>query len=193
MPLKLVTPPGLEPLTYDDVVNHSRIDASESDVLISRLILTARRHVERISNLALLTQTWELWLDAFPSDSEIELNRSPLQSVTHVKYYNDLDAESTLAASAYFVDAISEPGRIVLKSGQTWPGATLRAANSVVIKFVAGWTQLNDVPATIQQALLLLVGHWYENREAASLGAVSREIEFSVQALLRNERVFKFV
>jgi len=58
MPLKLVTPPGLEPLTYDDVVNHSRIDASESDVLISRLILTARRHVERISNLALLTQTW---------------------------------------------------------------------------------------------------------------------------------------
>jgi uncharacterized phiE125 gp8 family phage protein len=192
MPLKLITAPTSEPISVADAKLHCRVDVVDDDLLIQRWIKTARRYIERISNRALLTQTWELWLDAFPASSEIDLNRSPLASVTHVKYYDDADAESTFAASNYIVDTIREPGRVVLKTGYTWPSTTLRAVNGVVVRFVAGWTTSDDVPEPIKQAMFLLVGYWNENREAASLGAVSREIEFSVDALLRNERVFRF-
>jgi uncharacterized phiE125 gp8 family phage protein len=192
MALKLITAPTIEPISVADAKLHCRVDVVDDDLSIARWIKTARRYVEQISNLALLTQTWELWLDAFPAGGEIELNRSPLASVTHVKYYNDADVESTLASSAYIVDAISEPGRVVLKTGQTWPSTTLRVANGVVVKFVAGWTVADDVPEPIRQALFLLVGYWNENREAVLVGTISKELEFSVGALLRNERVFRF-
>lgn len=44
-----------------------------------------------------------------------------------------------------------------------------------------------------QQAILLLVGHWYETREAAAIGTslsggVSREIELGVTRLLALDR-----
>lgn len=192
MALKLIIAPTIEPISVADAKLHCRVDLVDDDLLIARWIKAARRYIERISNRALLTQTWELWQDAWPSGGLIELWRSPLASVTHVKYYDDADAESTLASSAYIVDAISEPGRVVLKTGETWPSTTLRAANGVVVKFVAGWTTADDVPEPIRQALFLMVANWNENREAALIGSVPREIAFSVEALLRNERVFRF-
>ncbi|NIP96559.1 MAG: phage gp6-like head-tail connector protein, partial [Akkermansiaceae bacterium] len=46
------------------------------------------------------------------------------------------------------------------------------------------------VPETTRQAIRLLVGHWYENREAISTsGAVPKEVPLGVQALLWLERV----
>ena len=191
MPLKLITPPTSEPLSVADAKLHCRVDVVDDDLLISAWIKAARRYIERVSNRALLTQTWELWRDAWPV-GDIDLWRSPLQSVTYVKYYDDNDVESTLAASAYIVDTIEEPGRIVLKTGQTWPSTTLRAANGVVVRFVAGWTVAGDVPEPIRQAMYLLVANWNEHREAAALGAIPHEIAFSVGALLNNERVFRF-
>lgn len=46
-----------------------------------------------------------------------------------------------------------------------------------------------NVPKTVKQAILLLVGHWYENREAAMDKATSRDVDFSVGALLGLDRV----
>ena len=36
----------------------------------------------------------------------------------------------------------------------------------------------------IQQAVLLLVGHWHTNREAAVVGAVSNQVQLGVERLL---------
>jgi hypothetical protein len=32
--------------------------------------------------------------------------------------------------------------------------------------------------------MLLLIGHWFENREAAALGVTSTEVDFAVRSLL---------
>lgn len=42
-----------------------------------------------------------------------------------------------------------------------------------------------DAPETIKQAVRLLVGHWYENRESVIVGRTSKEIEHTVSALVR--------
>jgi uncharacterized phiE125 gp8 family phage protein len=64
--------------------------------------------------------------------------------------------------------------------------------NPICVTYKAGWTTAALVPQTIRQAMLLLIGHWYENREEALTGTISRSIEFGVKALLGVERAFRF-
>ena len=66
-------------------------------------------------------------------------------------------------------------------------GLTLMAtagAQGTAVAYIA-----NDVPRKVILAMLLLIGHWYENRETTTVGAVSREIEFAVKSLLWQDRV----
>jgi len=189
--LKLVTGPTSEPVTLPEAKTQCRVDLDDEDDLITGYIAAARRWCERVDRRAFCTQTWQLWLDAWPNGNAITLRMPPLQSVSSIVYYDDADQATTLAASNYYVDTVSEPGRVVLRSTASWPSATLREANGVCVTFVAGWAAAADVPRTIKQAILLIVGHWYENREAASLGAVSREIELGARALLDTERMVR--
>jgi uncharacterized phiE125 gp8 family phage protein len=157
---------------------------------ISDIIKTAREYCEKFQNRAYVTQTWQLWLDAFPGKDYIEIPKPPLQSVSSVKYYDTDDAEYTLAATEYTVDDKSEPGKLFLRYNKTWPTTTLRPYNGACVEFVAGYGDTGaSVPDTARQAMLLLIGHWYENREAAIAGTISREIEFAVRSLLWLDRV----
>ena len=192
MAIKVITPPALEPVTLGEARLHCRVDVEDDDDVLLRLIMAAREYAEQREWRAYLTQTLELYLDCWPARNEIRLPRPPLQSVTSVKYYDEDDAEYTLSSTTYLVDSVSQPGRLVLKSGQSWPSATLRPANAVVVRFVAGWASLGELPLRIRQAMLLLIGHWYENREATITGTISREIEFAVSSLLGIDSAKRF-
>jgi len=181
-----------EPLSLDDVKLHLRVDDDTEDELINSLITTAREYCEGFQRRAYLTQTQELWLDSFPSAGYIKLPLPPLQSVTHIKYYGTDDTEYTFTSDDYFADTKSEPGRVSLGHGKTWPSTTLRPVNGVGIEYVAGYGDAaSDVPEKVRQAMLLLISHWYENREAIALtGAMPKEMPLSVEALLWQDRTF---
>lgn len=187
MALKLITAPATEPITLSEAKSHLRIDTTTDDTLITTLITAAREYCEGFQNRAFVSQTYELWLDAWPE--YIQIPRPPLQSITSIKYYGTDNIEYTMASDDYFVDTKSEPGRVVLAYSKSWPSTTLRLVNGIVVTFVAGYGTAGNVPLKIKQAILLLVAHWYESREAAITGAISREIEFAVHALLWQERV----
>ncbi|GJK86863.1 MULTISPECIES: head-tail connector protein [Citrobacter] len=42
----------------------------------------------------------------------------------------------------------------------------------------------------VKAAILLLVGHWYANREAVNIGNITTEIPFTVEALLQPYRIY---
>ncbi len=192
MAYQVVTGPTSEPITLTEAKLQCHVDQTVEDTLITGYIGAAREWCEAIDWRAYITQTIDLYLDAWPASGVIELPRPPLQSVTSIKYTDDASIEATFAASNYIVDAVSTPGRIVLKSNASWPSVTLQEVNGIVVRYIAGWTTAT-IPGRIRQALLLLVAHWYNNREAASEGVVvSREIEFAVNALLGINRAFKF-
>ncbi|HCJ6320165.1 TPA: phage gp6-like head-tail connector protein [Citrobacter sedlakii] len=46
---------------------------------------------------------------------------------------------------------------------------------------------LND---DVKAAMLLLIGHWYANREAVNIGNITSEIPFAVEALLQPYRIY---
>lgn len=187
--LELVTPPAVEPLLLPDAKAHLRVDIADDDALITTLIKAAREWCEGYQNRAFITQTWRLHLDAWPREY-IRIPRPPLQSVTSVKYTDSAGSQTTWPAAEYLVDVHSEPGRIVPAYGKSWPTATLQPVSAIEVEFVAGHGDAaTDLHERIIQAMKLLVGHLYENREATVERALV-ETPFAVKALLGLDRIW---
>lgn len=156
---------------------------------LQTLIKAAREYCQNFQNRAYVNQTWELWLDQFPDIDYIELPLPPLSSVTSVKYYGTDNTEYTLSADDYSVDVKSEPGKVYLRHSKSWPTTVLRPYQGVCVTYVAGYgATAAYTPQAVKQAMLLLIGHWYNNREAAQMKA-DPEIEFAVSALLWQDRM----
>ncbi len=193
MALKLIIPPSVEPISLEEAKNHCRVETDADDELIRGLIRAAREYCEAFQGRSYSPQTWEYWLDEFPRDvGYIRIPRPPLKSVESIKYYDVDDVDYIFDPDEYFVDTKNEPGWLVLNYGSRWPSMELRPANGVCITFIAGYdydeyTQQVVVPQVMKQAMLLLIGHWYENREA--VGAELRDIPKTVDALLWPDRV----
>lgn len=165
MILTTVTPPAVEPVTLAEAQAHLRVIDSSEDDLITRLITTARLECELISRRALITQTLAAAFTAWP-ERVVPLARPPLQSVTSIAYTDADGNPGTVSASDYIVDTASVPGRVWLKADASWPSSTLQAGPSIVITYVAGFGDAgSDVPENYRQALLLILGDFYENRE----------------------------
>ncbi len=191
--LKLVTKPTVEPLTLDEVKDHLRIELTDGteDALISRLIVAARRRAENFLWRAIMKQTWDYFLDDFPGGSgTILLPLPPLQSITTVKYI-DLDGnQQTLAATLWKVDAVSEPARLVPAFNETWP-STREEINAVEIRFVAGYTDIGQVPEEVKSAMKMMMGSWYENRESLREGGELQPVPLD-EAAMADYRVYRF-
>lgn len=194
MTSRLILPPTEEPITVVEARDHLRLETTDDDTIVGSLITVARQKCETFQRRAYCTQTWELWLDAFPSGDTIELTHSPVQSVTDIKYYDTDDAETVLPGTDYFVDAVGQPGRVILRNGKSWPDTTLRNASGVCITYVAGYGAAADVPEAVKHAIKLLVGHLYENREAVVVGSglTVTTVPDTVEALLSLDRVLTF-
>jgi uncharacterized phiE125 gp8 family phage protein len=191
MALVLKTAPLIEPLDLDATKLHCRIDSDTEDTLITAYIKAAREYCEGFQNKSYINRTYELWLDEFPNDDEIELPMGPLVSVSGIDVYdtaNSKTADTTL--TNYFIDTKSNPGRLCLAYGKTWPTTTLRESNSICITFIAGYgSTASSVPESVKQAMLLLISGWYENRESITDKPKST-IPFAVESLLWMDRVF---
>lgn len=179
MGLQLVTPPTDYPVAREEAKKQCRILHANEDELIDGLIAAATSHIENTLDLSLMARTWRLTLDAF-SDT-IELPRGPVASVVSVRYVDSAGATQTVSADDYTIDLTSPSQWIVLNSGVSWP-PTLDAVNSVAIEYVAGFVELPADYAGLKHAILLMVGHWYANREAVSERQMA-QVPLAVDAL----------
>jgi len=191
MGYRLVTPPATLPVSRVEAKAQLRVDHSDEDTLIDRLIAAATAYLDARTGIlgrCLITQTWEIVLDAFPSGA-IEIPLGLVQSVTSVAYVDTNGMPQTVSSSDYYVDTTSLSAWVVPEI--TWPD-TLRAANVMTVRFVAGYgSAAAAVPEPIRHAILLLVGHWYEQRMPVSVGATASEMPIAVSALIAPFRVNK--
>ena len=188
--LTQVTAPATEPLELDDTKNHLGVDLTDDDGMIERLTGAARRQAESYLGRALITQTWEMHLDRFPVWT-IKVPRPPLRSIESLVYIDSVGTTQTLEAERYRVDTASEPGRITPTYGGTWP-ATRAATNALTVQFKAGYGDAEEnVPEDIRQALLLLVGSFYEHREDIVVGETVALLPRTAKALLHPYRMVR--
>lgn len=189
--LRVQTPPLVEPVSLSEAKSHCRVDSSADDAYIASLITAARQWVESYTDESLIHQQLVMRLDGFPP--EIRLPKPPMASdgtataVTITYTLNESGATATLSAAQYRVDRDSRPGVIRHTYGGSWP-AYLEDYNAVTVTWWGGrGASGSSVPQAIKNAILMLVGFWYERRLAADAGS-SNEIPFGVKSLLDSQR-----
>lgn len=190
--IKITTAPATEPVTETEAKLHCRVDHATEDAIFTRLIKLARVQCEQISARSFVTRTFTAALDCWPGWT-FELPYPPLAGITSIKYYDDAGSPAATVDSAdYFVDANSEPGRVALVSGAAWPSVNLRPINGVEIIYTAGYGNAAAVPEQYKQAMLLLIGHLYENRESVVVqqGVSLVQVPQAVEWLLLTDRAY---
>lgn len=189
--LAVATAPAVEPVTLAEAKAQLRVDISADDTYIAGLIAVARERCELVARRTFINTTYDLYLDWFPPSGLIVLPRPPLSSVTGLWYTDQAGTETQFDSANYLVDAVGEPGQLMLRSTKAWPNVILADLNGVRVRFVAGYgAAATAVPARYKQAILLLVGHWYENREATVVaqGLTVQPLPMAVDDLLRIDR-----
>lgn len=161
--LELVTPPASEPLSLAELKAHARIETDADDAVLTSLIVAARRWLEQQTGLALLPQSWRLWLDCWPEQRAVTLPRAPLRGITSVMLYDAAGNSSVWASAAYQVDNALLPGRLLCSDGQSWPWPG-RTQRGIAINFTAGYNDAASIPAPLLLALKQLATFWTEQR-----------------------------
>ena len=166
--------------------DHLRVTGStEFDLTIARNLEAAVSDLDGplgYLGRCLLEQSFTLYLERFPHAGwhyregwhwrELPLPLPPLLAVDSIGYLDATGAQQTLDPSLY-VDITGPRASVKLRPGNDWP-ATDGSPRAVQIAFRCGYAPKNeagvsnglDVPAGIRQALMLMVGDYFENREA---------------------------
>lgn len=186
--LERTVAPAVQPITLSEVKAQCRVSDTDSDTLLTSLIAAAVDLVDGDGALgrAMITQTWAQWVPLSPA--RVRLRMGPFQELTGVHYY---DADGVLQEATLSDYEIRKAGDFVTvepKSGFAWPSTQSRG-DAIRLTYVAGFGDAaSDVPQGIRHALLMLVAHWYENREA-STDLNLRDAPMAVDALLNRHRV----
>lgn len=184
MGLTTTVEPTFEPVTPTEAKDHLRVTGDDENVLISLYLSAARRYAEDYSGRTIPATTYAYTLDCFPTKTYIELPAPPLYSVTSISYIDTNGNSQTWASNQYYVDNKSEPGKVVLVNGATYPLTQTGRPNAVTITYVAGWQTLASIPVNYKLATLQFLAHAYEYRNPVIVGASGSKLMQAGEALI---------
>ena len=192
MKMKLITPPTMEPITLTDAKNYLRVDHNTEDGLITQMISSAREFCEAYQNRVHGEQTWELYPLKVETFYEL-MFPVPIMSIDEVTYLlADGTTQTLTAVTDYRTDtrSMTAPAELFIVNK---PTEELDKYTPLTITVTAG---SDNVPARVIQAMHLLIGTFYENRESYNGHIKSGQIEINnrkaVEALLDPDRIMSF-
>jgi uncharacterized phiE125 gp8 family phage protein len=198
----LVSPPASEPVTLIQAKQALNIDSSltDFDPYLTEAIEAARDYLEGAYDVRIMPQTIEMTLQQFPRADRIRIPLGPVQACT---YFTLEDTGGNLTpltvgkggAGDNSFDLLSrfarKPAEICLPFGKVWPPVVLQMADPIRIGLRLGWMtgqspETLPLPPKLRQALYLLLGHFFNNRSAVSLGTLNltKAVDLGVDALM---------
>jgi len=164
------TAPSETPVDPQDVAVFLRVDSDNSELVsLGSLIAAATSMAENYTQRSFITQTWQLGISTLPT--RLRLPRPPVQKIETIQA-----GEFTIDSSAY---------KLFDESMLTCSFEVSNFDDDIIITYTAGYGNPEDVPADIKQAIMMLTGYLYENREGAS------ELPEAVKQLLNPYKVLK--
>lgn len=151
---------------------HLRVTHSDEDALIAQYMAAAKAWVERYT--ALVTEETELTQTFLEFGDYLELSRGPVVELTEIAYTDTSGDPQTVTGARL-------QGLLIYPPTAGWPGT--ETYSTITVTYDAGYGGYNPVPDELTSAQLLLIGHWYANREAVAVGDAANEIPFAVEAL----------
>lgn len=192
----LISPPELPVVTLAEAKAHLRVDHDDDDALIAGLIRAATDHLDGwtgILGCCLVEQTWRQDFDCFAR--ELLLPLGPVIGVTGVTWRNAAGAVATVSPSVYDLRT-DAGGRSLIRFDDDFTSPSdLHESRAVAVTYRSGYETIPQqdeplfvpakvtVPDPLRVAILLLAGHWYQNREA-TIPATINALPFAVDALI---------
>lgn len=166
--MKLVTKPTREPVTLEEAKAQLKVDFTDDDVEIDRLIIAARGQVENDTRQRIVRQKWRLYYSCFADIMEVA--PAFVREVDAIQYIDTDGATQTAATSLYDVDVSGQ--RVIRAYAQVWPSVRYQE-NPVWIDVWVGMYDETaspvdikaDIEEPIKQAVLMIVQHMYDGTE----------------------------
>lgn len=180
LPTLKVIDAGGSPVELPTFKNAIKRSDDAYDANLTGLLETATDLIENHCNRALKTQTLcyvlpDRCMNVGPKGIEL---RPPLQDINSVTCVDtDAGTETVVDDDIYYFDIYSEPGRLVLKDGQSWSDLDNPYFR---ISFDCGYGADADVPYALKHAVLLLAAHLYVEGMNLQTTELPPEIAFIV-------------
>ena len=195
---QIISVSDIEPITLDEAVENLRVvDPQnnspeiypESDRIL-KLITAARQTVEEELDMSLVPTTIQVTQSSlYPTI--IALPRGPVRDIISVTYVDTEGYDTVLATDQYRLSTAGHIAMLRPAYGVTWPTDVRTDDESVRVVYSAGYSTDSPpeaVPQAILQAMHLLIGHWFANREAVVVGTITAEVPLSVRYILSKYR-----
>jgi len=173
---------------------HLNISTTEDDQFLTDSIDAATRYVEEFTGKCYRHQQRRLVLNSFEDDRyvmgrRIYPQRTPITATSDVSiiYVDTNGTTQTLPTSDYQVSVNDHPGNISEAYSATWPN-TYSQDNAVTVTYSV---KASSTPPTVKHAINMLVGHWYNHREATA-DKVTHDVSYGLNALLGPEMVERY-
>lgn len=171
-----------EPISLAQAKAQCRVLHDDEDMLIGALIVAAREWVENFTGQVLVARPVAQRFDGFRN---LTLHAWPIadDATVAVRYIDGTGASQIVEGARVVLS--NNSAKVAPAFGSSWPAAY----GPVSATIEAGYASPVDVPQSLKQAMLLLVAHWYANRETVNVGNVTSELPFTVEALCWPYRV----
>lgn len=157
------------------------------EALLETFLRAAVAAIEARCGKILLRRSFTLRLDDWRDASGQALPVAPAVALTRVAVLAYDGTEMALAPESYRLQADAQAPRIIPASGVL---PMVPMGGGVEVSFTAGYAaDWDGLPADLAQAVLLLAAHYYEYRDATSLG--SGCMPFGVSALIERYRAVR--
>jgi uncharacterized phiE125 gp8 family phage protein len=175
-----------EPITKTEAKLHLRVTDTTEDTKIEELITAAREYAEAATGKLLAPRVVTAVANEFPKlTGNMVLPVGPIVASAAVTLtWKDYDGTITDISADVDVDEYSYNPELALKPNKEWPDYDLYPTNPIAVSYTAGKAPSKKV----KNAMLLLIGHWFDNREEVVVGNETYTVPFAAETLLQQER-----
>lgn len=182
-------------VSLDEAITQCNTMAGDEDAFLVRLIRSAQSKVELAAAILLGERSVRVSMqypDLSGQSLEFPQRCWPVASITSITTRDD-DGEQ-VALTGYQSSLASRPAKFGLLPNESWPVVSLEYFDAMSIACVAGLTPTSLLPHcdTAKQAVLLLVGHWFLNREAEVTGTISSTVGVAYDSLISLMQQYRY-
>lgn len=178
-----------EALPVDALRRHLRLGTgfAEDDVqdaVLASFLRAAFAAIEARTDKILLSRGFVLTLHTWSGDVSQRLPVAPVPALTSVRRIDRFGVSQELDLTGFRVVADAQSPHLISVSAGL---PQVPSGGTIELRFTAGFgASVEDVPADLMQAVLLLAAHYYEYRDVTALGQGC--MPFGVTSLLARYR-----
>ena len=180
--LRRTVPAASLPLSVMDAKDHLRVTDSRDDYLVEGYLRAALEAVGEMSGRVLAAETWAM--SAASASGDVPLPKCPVISLTSIEYFDANETAQTANVADFYLFKDDDKAFLRPKAGKSWP-TTASREDAITITFTVGYSTL---PHGLKSAVLLMLGHLYENREGVADGGKTA-IPLGVESLVNLHRI----